>query len=84
MQVLSEKLCSQQYMQFCCFLFSGDRYNADPKSFDDAYDEFEDKTTKKSSFRKFRERSYSGKEYHDDASNKRYSIGKLLFFTAFL
>ena len=44
----------------------GDRYSSEPKNFDDAFDEFDDKTTRKSSFRKFRERSYSGKEFHDE------------------
>ncbi|XP_028391260.1 clathrin interactor 1-like isoform X2 [Dendronephthya gigantea] len=50
-----------------------DRYNAEPKNFDDAFNEFDDKTTKKSSFRKFRERTYSGNkdgDYKDDVSNK--------------
>ena len=53
----------------------GDRYNSEPKNFDDAFDEFDDKTNKRSSFRKFRDRAYSGPKtggYRDDVSNKRY------------
>jgi hypothetical protein len=60
-----------------CFVNPGDRYSAEPKNFDDAFDEFDDKTNKRSSFRKFRERAYSGTKtsgYTDDVSNKRYCI----------
>ncbi|CAB4004049.1 Hypothetical predicted protein [Paramuricea clavata] len=50
-----------------------DRYSAEPKNFDDAFDEFDDKSNKRSSFRKFRGRAYSGNkagDYRDDVSNR--------------
>ncbi|XP_046850757.1 clathrin interactor 1-like [Xenia sp. Carnegie-2017] len=48
-----------------------DRYSSEPKNFDDAYDEFEERSTRKSSIRKFRERAYSSNnEYRDEVSSK--------------
>lgn len=70
-------LSNSMICKLCIICFTnnlGDRYSAEPKNFDDAYDEFDEKTHRRSSFRKFKDKGYLGTksgEYKDDASNIR-------------